>query len=101
MPAIAATLINWDALWKIVVVALIGGTGVVVAFGLTLLGLERARTARSRATRLAHRALAGVCCTVCVAAVATGLYAIAGSRHPKATPKVNLHTAPVRHYANT
>ena len=33
-------IIDWSAIWKIVVVALIGGCGVVVVYGFLLLGVK-------------------------------------------------------------
>jgi hypothetical protein len=86
-----------NALAKIVVAALVGGTGVVVAFGLALLGLERARTAGGGTTRMAHRALAGVCGALCLAAVAIGLYAMASKPSSKAAPKATPDTLPATH----
>jgi hypothetical protein len=41
MSTAAAALINWNELWKIVIAALVGGTGVVIVFGLLLLGISR------------------------------------------------------------
>ena len=35
-------IIDWSAIWKIVVVALIGGCGIVVVYGFLLLGLKYA-----------------------------------------------------------
>jgi hypothetical protein len=92
LTTLAATLINWDALWKIVVGALVGGTGVVLAFGVALLALERAETARSRTTRFAQRALAGACGALCVATIAMGLYAITHKPAPKAAPNPRYAT---------
>ena len=37
-------IIDWSAIWKIVAVALIGGSGVVVVYGFLLLGLKYATT---------------------------------------------------------
>jgi NADH:ubiquinone oxidoreductase subunit 6 (subunit J) len=97
--SLAATLINWNALWKIAAAAFIGGAGVVVAFGVALLGLERARTARSDGMRLAHRALAGACGVLCIAAVAVGLYAMTDKPSSKTAPKAHpaLPAAQVAH----
>jgi hypothetical protein len=87
MLALGSSLINWGALWKIVVVALIGGGGVVIAFGFVLLTLERARTASTLGLRLAHRALAGVCAACCISAVVAGIYAVAAKPSTKPAPK--------------
>jgi hypothetical protein len=53
---LASSLIDFDALWKIVVASFVGGAGVVVAFGFVLLGRSRYEQARqgdalTRATR--------------------------------------------------
>jgi hypothetical protein len=93
MCAIASTLINWGTLWKIILAALVGGTGVVIAFGFLLLALSRARTARSEGIKLAERGLAGLCGAFCVAAVAIGIYAMAHktkSKPPKPSKSAQL-----------
>jgi len=87
MTTLAATVVNWDALWKIGVSALVGGAGVVMAFGLALLALERASTAGSRAMRVTHRTVAGVCGAICIATIAIGLYAMAHKHASKSGPK--------------
>jgi NADH:ubiquinone oxidoreductase subunit 6 (subunit J) len=75
---VATALINTDALWKIVVASLIGGVGVVVAFGVMLLGISRAGTpGRSPVGRAGSLLLAGLCGLFCVAAIAVGIYAMA------------------------
>ena len=83
----ASALVNWSAVWKIVLVAFIGGGGVAIAFGLALLGVERARTAGRGRIRLAHWALAGSCGLFCVGAVAIGILAMTDKPSSKAPPK--------------
>jgi hypothetical protein len=51
MSLIATALINWNELWKIILAALVGGTGVVIFFGLLLLGISRGQTAMRPSTR--------------------------------------------------
>ncbi len=80
---IAASLIDWTALAKILVAALIGGAGVVIAFGFVLLGLDRAKAAQRRHSRVAYRTVAGICGVGCVAAVAIGIYAMTQKPSPK------------------
>lgn len=74
---IAAGLVDWDALWKIVLIALCGGVGVTAIFGVAVIRLEAYDVAReqhrSGATDLA---IAGLCGAVCVAAVVAGLLAV-------------------------
>lgn len=75
---LATALINTDALWKIVVASLVGGVGVVVAFGVLLLGLSRASAAGTRAGgRAGYLLVSTVCGVFCIAAIAVGIYAMA------------------------
>jgi NADH:ubiquinone oxidoreductase subunit 6 (subunit J) len=74
-------MVIWSALWKIVVAALIGGAGVVIAFGIMLIGVK---SARRPGARLGGYSLAAVCGVFCVAAVAIGIYAMA--HKPKSKP---------------
>jgi len=84
MAILASEFINWSALWKIVLAALIGGAGVVIVFGFLLYGVKIANNAKSGGGEWAGYALAGVCGLVCVAAIAVGLYAI--TNKPKSKP---------------
>jgi hypothetical protein len=83
MIVLASALIKWSALWKIVVVALIGGAGVVIAFGILLIGLKWARRPGG-AARLGGYSLAAICGAFCLAAVVFGIYAMA--HKPKSKP---------------
>ncbi len=76
MITIATALIEWHELWRIVVAALIGGTGVVMLFGLLLLGVSRGRTATRPAARYSLYALSGLCGVLIVAVAAVGVYAM-------------------------
>jgi hypothetical protein len=76
MSAFASPLIDWSALGHIIVAALIAGAGVVIALGLALLGLERARASSRVGIGLANWAVVGVCGMFCIAAVAGGIYAM-------------------------
>lgn len=80
----ASALIKWSALWKIIVVALIGGAGVVIAFGILLIGLKWARRPGGGATRLGGYSLAAICGAFCLAAVVLGIHAMA--HKPKSKP---------------
>ena len=86
MTAAATALINWSELWKIILTALVGGTGVVIVFGLLLLGLSRARTARKPATRYGLYILSGFCGILVIAVAAVGVYAMT-QKHSSAKPK--------------
>jgi hypothetical protein len=69
MSPIATGLVNWSELWKIFLTALVGGAGVVIVFGLVLLGISRGKTATRPATRyglLALYTLSGFCAVLVV-----------------------------------
>ncbi len=76
MAILAAAYINWSALWKICVAAIIGGAGVVIVFGFLLLGVKIANSAKGGGREWAGYALSGVCGLFCVAVVVAGIYAI-------------------------
>jgi hypothetical protein len=73
---LGTALVNWNALLKIMLAALIGGTGVVIVFGFLLLGISRGRTANSPAQRYALFTLSGLCGVLVVAVAAVGVYAM-------------------------
>jgi hypothetical protein len=77
MSSLATALINWDALWKIVLAAFVAGIGVVLAFGVLLLGVSRARQATSEGGRYAYYGLSFLCGALCLTVVAIGIYAMA------------------------
>ncbi|MBV9196442.1 MAG: hypothetical protein JO168_20085 [Solirubrobacterales bacterium] len=77
MALLASSLVDWNALGKIALAALICGAGVVIAFGLLLLGLKWARGHDGPAGRLAGVSLSAVCAVFVAAAVVIGIYAIA------------------------
>ena len=76
MSPTAAALVNWNELWMIILTALVGGTGVVIVFGLLLLGISRGRTATKPTTRYRLYALSGLCGILVVAVAAIGIYAM-------------------------
>ena len=76
MSLLATGLINWSELLKIILTALVGGTGVVIVFGLLLLGISRGRTATRPTTRYALYALSGLCGVLVAAVAAVGIYAM-------------------------
>jgi NADH:ubiquinone oxidoreductase subunit 6 (subunit J) len=89
MSSIAAALVNWQELWKIIVTALVGGTGVVIVFGLLLLGISRGKTATKPTTRCGLYTLSGLCGILVVAVAAIGIYAMTqkpSSTRPKPKP---------------
>jgi hypothetical protein len=86
MSPIATALINWHELWKIILAALVGGTGVVIVFGLLLLGISRGRAATNAPARLGLYTLSGFCGLLVVAVAALGIYAMTQKSSP-AKPK--------------
>src|SRR4051812_47843330 len=92
MSITATGLINWSDLGKIVIAALAGGTGVVIVFGLLLLGVSRGRTATRPAARFGLYAVSGLCGLLVVSVAAVGLYAM--TRKPSApAPKPKVASA--------
>ncbi|MGZ6645123.1 MAG: hypothetical protein ACXVFT_25235 [Solirubrobacteraceae bacterium] len=74
----ASSLIDIDALWKIVVAGLAGGAGVVLAYGVVLLGRSRYAQARdgdvvTRGSAIVLAALGGI---LCAAALVVGFIAL-------------------------
>jgi hypothetical protein len=84
MNAVASTLLNWSALSKIVLAALIGGAGGLIAFGFLLLSVEYARGADRRGHRVAHWGIAGL---GCVGVAAVGIYAMMDKPRATSPPK--------------
>jgi hypothetical protein len=105
MFVLATPLVDWTAMWKICLVALAAGAGVVVFFGFLLLGLKFAQgpakgaahddaagATHSAATdrppssgaRLGGFALALLCGLVCIGVVAIGVYAM--TQKPSSKP---------------
>ena len=87
MLIVATAYINWSALWKIVLAALVGGAGVVIVFGFLLVGVKIANNAKSGAREWAGYALAGVCGLFCVAVIVAGIYAMINKPKSKPAPK--------------
>jgi hypothetical protein len=74
-------LIDGSALWKIIVVALIGGCGIVIVYGFLLLGIKYATTADATGTqtersKLIGYALAAICGLLVLAVIVLGVYAM-------------------------
>jgi hypothetical protein len=105
MFVLATPIVDWNAMWKIFLVALAAGAGVVVFFGFMLLGLKISQgPARysahapgpsgtqsagpdgtpSAGARLGGFTLSLVCGLICVGVVAVGVYAM--TQKPKSKP---------------
>jgi hypothetical protein len=63
--------VDWDAMWRVLVLGVAFGVGVVGLFSLAIVGLDAEETGVGR---LRGRALAVICLAVCVAAIATGIW---------------------------
>jgi NADH:ubiquinone oxidoreductase subunit 6 (subunit J) len=83
----AAALINWSELWKIVVAALVGGSGVVFVFGVLLLGISRGRSATRRTARWGLFAMSALCGAFVISVAAVGVYAMTQKPSSPAPPK--------------
>ena len=89
MFVLASPIVEWSAMWKICLVALAAGAGVVVMFGFLLLGLKFANRRSSDGTlssgsRVGGFALSLVCGLVCIGVIAVGIYAM--TKKPSSTP---------------
>ena len=74
-------IVDWSAIWKICLVTLIAGAGIVVVFGFLLLGLRIANSSGTDGTqagtsRFTGYALSLVCGVVVVGVIALGLVAM-------------------------
>jgi hypothetical protein len=81
MLTFADPIIDWTAIGKIVVVALIGGCGVVVVYGFLLLGLKYAGVGDSADTHegttgVIGYAIAGICAILVIGVIVLGIYAM-------------------------
>jgi hypothetical protein len=85
MFVLATPIVDWSAMWKIFLVALAAGAGVVVAFGFLLLGLKFAsRPGTGGGSRLGGYALSAACGVLCVGVIVVGVYAM--TKKPKSKP---------------
>ncbi len=74
-------IIDWSAIGKIVIVALIGGSGVVVVYGFLLLGLKYAgvgdaSSTHSESSKAIGYAVAAICAILVVGVIVLGIYAM-------------------------
>jgi hypothetical protein len=84
MRATATALINWNEVGKISLTALVAGTGVVIVFGILLLGISRGKTATSSFARRGLYTLSAVCGVLVIAVAAVGIYAM--TQKPSSAP---------------
>jgi hypothetical protein len=74
-------IIDWSAILKIVIAALIGGCGIVIVYGFLLLGLKSATTdgstgTQSETSKVIGYALAGICGILVLGVIVLGIYAM-------------------------
>jgi hypothetical protein len=74
-------IVDWSAILKIVIAALIGGGGVVVVYGFLLFGLKYAgvgdsTSARSESSKAIGYALTAICAILVVGVIVLGIYAM-------------------------
>jgi hypothetical protein len=74
-------IVDWSAIGKIVIVALIGGGGVVVVYGFLLFGLKFAGagdtgSTHSESSKAIGYALTAICAILVVGVVVLGIYAM-------------------------
>jgi hypothetical protein len=119
MVVLATPIVDWTAMWKICLVTLAAGAGVVVLFGFMLLGLkfaqgpatqtvgaggtntpgaDGAQTAAADHTPSAGARLGGftlslVCGLLCVGVVAVGVYAMTKKPSSKPATKAKAKSA--------
>jgi NADH:ubiquinone oxidoreductase subunit 6 (subunit J) len=72
----ADPIIDGSAIWKIIVVALVGGVGVVVVFGFLLLGLKLADTSDGETSKLTGYVLSALCGAAIIAVIVLGIWAM-------------------------
>jgi hypothetical protein len=75
-------IIDWSAILKVVIAALVGGAGIVIVFGFLLLGLKFAGVGdtsgqtHTESSKMTGYALATICGIVVIAVIVIGIYAI-------------------------
>jgi hypothetical protein len=75
-------IIDWSAILKIVIAALVGGCGIVIVFGFLLLGVKFAGVGddtdatHTETSKVIGYALAGVCAILVVGVIVLGIYAM-------------------------
>jgi hypothetical protein len=82
MLVFGSPIINWSAILKIVIAALIGGCGIVIVYGFLLLGVKYAGLGddtgqtHTETSKVVGYALAGICAILVVGVVVLGIYAM-------------------------
>ena len=81
----SSPIVDWSAIWKICLVTLVAGGGVVVVYGFLLLGLKIANSPKTDGTQATRSRVTGfflafVCGVIVFGVVVVGIYAITRSR---------------------
>jgi hypothetical protein len=107
MFVLASPIVDWSAMWKICLVALAAGAGVVIVFGFLLLGLKIADSpatggggAQGAGSRFTGYALSAVCGVIVIGVIVVGIYAMTQkpSSKPTKTKSAAVTTAPARQH---
>jgi hypothetical protein len=75
-------IVDWSAILKVVIAALVGGCGIVIVFGFLLLGLKFAGVGdtsggtHTESSRMTGYTLAALCGIVVIGVIVLGIYAI-------------------------
>jgi hypothetical protein len=95
LAAASKPYIDWTALGKIALAVLFGGCGVVIVFGILLLGIKHASGAKSGGQRAGFYGVAAVCGAICIGVVVVGIYAMAHKPASKPSPAPKSKSAAV------
>lgn len=104
MFVLATPIVDWNAMWKIFLVAFAAGAGVVVVFGFLLLGLKLASRSgiegrQNAGSQLGGYALAAVCGVICLGVIVVGVYAMA--KKPSSKPAKSKSALVIPAYPQT
>ena len=78
----ADPIIDWSAILKIVIAALIGGTGIVIVYGFLLLGVKYAGlgddsgTTHTETSKVVGYTIAAICAILVLGVIVIGIYAM-------------------------
>lgn len=86
-------LIDWVALWHIILVSVAGGCGLALLVGIALLGLERADLSKNGGEKAGGFLLGGICLVACAFIVGVGVYVMCNPS--KSKPAKVVKTAQV------
>ena len=82
MLIVGSPIIDWSAILKIIIAALIGGTGIVIVYGFLLLGVKYAGLGddtgqtHTETSKVIGYAIAAICAILVVGVIVLGIYAM-------------------------